>query len=208
MVSVSLLSPDRLESNFLAKEWMDQGDYMIWHGWQQMLGSSSMGYSEQWSLLEGLLQQDQADMSRRELKELTDRIMKMNKELGAGDDGRVQEVIEESSTTTTTTTTSNITQQQRYNTANDFLQLLNSSGGMRLSLKQAQLKATKIREGKKDGFVADYIEQQALKATTPQHATVYRRLRNHGSRLQRLHLWHSNSNQHRNRYNSSSSEFL
>jgi hypothetical protein len=147
---------------------MDQGDYMIWHGWQQMLGGSSMGYSEQWSLLEGLLQQDHGDMSRTELKELTDRIMKMNKELGAGDDGRVQEVTE-TSTTTTTTTTSSVTQQQRYDTANAFLELLNT-GNIGFTLEQAKQKAIDIREGKLDSFVTNHLEKQALKAMNPQPA--------------------------------------
>lgn len=65
-----------------------------------MLGGSSMVHSEQRSLLEGLPQQDHGDMGRNELKELISRIMKMTKELGAGDDGLIQEVIEEASTTT------------------------------------------------------------------------------------------------------------
>jgi len=53
-----------------------------------------MVHSEQRSLLEGLPQQDHGDMGRNELKELISRIMKMTKELGAGDDGLIQEVIE------------------------------------------------------------------------------------------------------------------
>jgi hypothetical protein len=147
---------------------MDQGDYMVWHGWQQMLGGSNMGYSEQWSLLEGLLQQNHGDMSRRELKELTDCIMKMNKELGAGDDGRVREVTE-TSTTTTTTTTSSVTQQHRYDTANDFLRLLTSSN-LGFTVEQAQQKADETRQGKRDDFVTNHLEKQALKATTSQQA--------------------------------------
>lgn len=138
-------------------DWMDQGDYMIWHGWQHMLGGSSMGYSEQWSLLEGLLQQDHGDINRREIKELTDQIMKMNKELGAGDDGRVQEVIEESSTTTTTTTTSTVTQQQRYDTANAFLHLLGRSS-MGFTVEQAQTRVNEIRKGRRDAFVTNFLE--------------------------------------------------
>ena len=157
-----------LKADYFSQDWMDQGDYMVWHGWQQMLGGSSMGYSEQWCLLEGLLQEDHGDMSRTELKELTDRIMQMNKELGAGDDGRVQEVTE-TSTTTTTTTSSSITQQQRYETADAFLQVLNTSA-MGFTLEQAKQKAIEIREGRLDSFVTNHLEKQALKAMNPQPA--------------------------------------
>jgi hypothetical protein len=94
--------------------------------------------------------------------------MKMTKELGAGDDGRVQEVIEETSTTTTTTTSSSVTQEQRSETANAFLQLLNTSGGMGCTYEQAKQKAKEIREGKRDEFVKNHLEKQALQATTSQ----------------------------------------
>jgi biotin carboxyl carrier protein len=163
------LSSGALTSNLLSQDWMDQGDYMVWHGWQQMLGGSSMGYSEQFSLLEGLLEQDHGNMSRRELKELTERIMKMNKELGAGDDGRVKEIVEETSTTTTTTSSSTVTQQQRYDTANAFLQLLTSSD-LGFTLEQAQQKADQMRQGKLDTFVTNHLEKEALKAMTSQQA--------------------------------------
>jgi len=169
MVGMHLLSSGVSEPNILSQDWMDQGDYMVWHGWQQMLGGSSMGYSEQWSLLEGLLQQDHGDMSRQELKQLTDRIMKMNKELGAGDDGRMQEVTE-TSTTTTTSTTFSITRQQRYETADAFLQVLNTSADMGFTLEQARQKADDIRQGRLDSFVTNHRERQALKAMNPQQA--------------------------------------
>jgi hypothetical protein len=143
--------------------WMEHSDYCVWHGWRQMLGGMSMGIGEQRNLLEGMLRQEHGDMNRRELKQLTDRILEMNRELGAGDDGRVSEVTA-TTTTTTTTTTSTVSQQQRYDTANDFLQLLTSSGGMGFTLEQAQQKASDIREGRQDNFVATHLESQAAKA--------------------------------------------
>ena len=142
--------------------WMEYSDYCVWHGWQQMLGGVSIGAGEQRNLLEGMLQREHGDMSRRELNELTERILKMNKELGAGDDGRVKEVTE-TTTTTITTTTSTVTQQQRYDTANDFLQLLNSSGGMGFSYEQAKQKAEDIRQGRQDTFVITHLESKATK---------------------------------------------
>lgn len=33
MASISQLSPVVLESDFFAQDRMDQGDYIIWHGW-------------------------------------------------------------------------------------------------------------------------------------------------------------------------------
>lgn len=153
--------------------WMEHTDYCVWHGWQQMLGGMSIGASEQRHLLEGMLQQKHGDMNRREFRELTERILKMNRELGAGDDGRVKEVTE--TTTTTTTTTSTVTQQQRHDTANDFLQLLASSGGMGFTLKQAKQKAEDIRQGRQDTFVTTHLEgkaakQQAIQAQPVQQA--------------------------------------
>lgn len=148
-------------------DWIEHCDYLVWHGWQQMLSSSTISISGQRSLLEGMLQQQHGDMDRRELRELTDRILQMNKDLGAGDDGRVSEVTE-TTTTTTTTTSTNITQQQRYDTANDFLQLLTSSGGMGFSLEQAQQKADDIRQGRQDTFVQTHLESQAAKSESSQ----------------------------------------
>jgi hypothetical protein len=152
--------------------WMEHQDYCVWHGWQQMLGGMSIGVGEQRNLLEGMLQQEHGDMSRRELRELTERILKLNKELGAGDDGRVKEITE-TTTTTTTTTTSTVTQQQRYDTANDFLQLLTSSGGVDFTLEQAKQKADDIRQGRQDTFVTTHLEsktakQQAIQAPPQQ----------------------------------------
>jgi hypothetical protein len=148
--------------------WMEHTDYCVWHGWQQMLGGMSIGVSEQRNLLEGMLRQEHGDMNRRELTELTERILKMNKELGAGDDGRVKEVTETTTTTTTTTTTSTVTQQQRYDTANDFLQLLTLSGGMGFTLEQAKQKAEDIRQGRQDTFVTTHLESKAAKQETIQ----------------------------------------
>jgi hypothetical protein len=144
--------------------WMEHSDYCVWHGWQKMLGGMTMGMGEQRNLLEGMLRQEHGDMNRRELRQLTDRMLEMNKELGAGDDGRVSEVTE-TTTTTTTTTTSTVSQQQRYDTANDFLQLLTSSGGMGFTLEQAQQKASDIREGRQDTFVTTHLESKAAKAS-------------------------------------------
>lgn len=149
--------------------WMQHTDYCVWHGWQQMIGGMTIGAEEQRNLLEGMLRQEHGDMNRRELNELTERILKMNKELGAGDDGRVKEV-KETTTTTTITTTSNVTQQQRYDTANDFLQLLTSSGGMGFTLEQAKQKADDIRHGRQDTFVTTHLESQAAKASAAQQA--------------------------------------
>jgi hypothetical protein len=149
-------------------DWMEHTDYCVWHDWQQMLGGMNIGVSEQRNLLEGMLRQEHSDMSRRELTELTERILKMNKELGAGDDGRVKEITETTTTTTTTTTTSTVTQQQRYDTANDFLQLLTTSGGMGFTLEQAKQKAEDIRQGRQDTFVTTHLESKAAKQQTIQ----------------------------------------
>lgn len=148
-------------------DWMDHHDYLIWHEWQLMLSTMTIGVVDQRSMLLGMLQQGHGNMSRQEIEALTDRMLQMNRELGAGENGRVEEVTE-TTTTTTTTTTSNVSMDQRYQTANDFLQLLNTSGGMGCSIEQAQQTAEDIRQGKRDDFVRTHIESKTVQSSSSQ----------------------------------------
>lgn len=157
--------------------WMDHCDYTIWHQWQQMLGGGHFCVADQRSMLLGMLQQGHNGMAKGELEALTDRMLDMNKQLGAGDDGRVQEITETTTTTTTSstakTTASDVTVAQRYETANDFLQQLTASGSMGCTLEQAQQKATEIREGQRDELVKMHLANKASKpATTSTTATT------------------------------------
>lgn len=150
--------------------WLEYEDYSIWHGWQQNLATMRIGATEQRKLLYGMLEQAHGDMSRRELKALTDRMINMNQQLGADEGGHVEEVKESTTTTTTTTTTKNdVTVEQRYQTANDFLQLL-TSNNMGYTLQEAQARAEEIRQGKKDDYVKAHIASQAARANAPQPA--------------------------------------
>lgn len=156
--------------------WMDHCDYTIWHQWQQMLGGRHFCVADQRSMLLGMLQHGHSGMAKGELEALTERMLDMNKQLGAGDDGRVQDITETTTTTTTSSTAtaaaSDVTVAQRYETANDFLQELTVSGGIWCTLAQAQQKATEIREGKRDELVKTHLANKASKPATTSTTTT------------------------------------
>lgn len=145
--------------------WMDYGVYDSRYQWQMTLRAMSHAVeaSQQRSMLTGILRRSRAGMTKAKIEALAERILHSNRLIGAGNDGRVSEIIE-----TTTTTTTIVTQEQRFEAANEFINTLQRDSGLHLTVEQAKQVSDSLRNGKKDDLVRTYLEQKQARTNMPQ----------------------------------------
>lgn len=146
--------------------WMDHGVYDSWYQWQMTLRAMpyAMEASQQRTMLTGILRRSRGSMTKANIEALVDRILHSNRLVGAGNDGRVSEIIE----ITTTTTTTTLTQEQRFEAANEFINTLQRDSSLNLTVDQAKQVSDSLRSGKKDDPVRTHLEQKQARGNMPQ----------------------------------------